>query len=126
MGDQRRSGRLPARVLLRDSDRWGAVLAGKWDVADVVTEALRLRPAVAGFMRVASESDMEWQGLQVPAGTLAFGSAVWASRDAAVFDDPHTFDPNRPGLPLPCGVGRHRCLGRHLGTIKMVGYSRQL
>ena len=107
-------------VLLRDSDRWDAVLAGKWDVADVVTEALRLRPAVAGFMRVAS-NDMEWQGLQVPAGTLAFGSAVWASRDAAVFDDPHTFDPNRPDAPLPVwGGGRHRCLGRHLGTIEMV------
>lgn len=107
-------------VLLRDSDRWDAVLAGKWDVADVVTEALRLRPAVAGFMRVAS-NDMEWQGLQVPAGTLAFGSAVWASRDAAVFDDPHSFDPNRPDAPLPVwGGGRHRCLGRHLGTIEMV------
>ena len=46
---------------------------------------------------------------------------MWASRDPAVFDDPHGFNPARTQVPLPVwGGGRHRCLGRHLGTIELV------
>lgn len=83
----------------------------------VVTEAMRVRPALPVTMRYAVE-DAEINGLAVGKGTLLMLYINSIHKDPALYPDPDTFDPDRfvgvrpdPYAWIPFGGGAHRCLG---------------
>ncbi|MGH3949680.1 MAG: cytochrome P450 [Pseudonocardiaceae bacterium] len=83
----------------------------------VITETMRLRPALPVTMRYA-EKDFVMNDVLVPTGTVVmiYINAVHKRED--VYPDPDRFDPDRflgvrpdPNTWLPFGGGAHRCLG---------------
>jgi cytochrome P450 len=94
----------------------------------VLQEALRLCPPVAGLFRVAMR-DIEIDGYRVDAESL-LGVGIWAvQRDPALWPDPLTFDPDRfePSRAkqvdrwqfLPFGAGPRSCIGDHFAMLEM-------
>lgn len=85
-----------------------------------VDEVMRLRPAVAGTLRVAT-TDVELDGVTFPEGTVVGPTIAPANRDPAVYLDPDAFDIGRqqPAPPLSFGAGPHYCLGAHLARVEL-------
>lgn len=83
----------------------------------VITETLRLRPALPATVRY-TDTDFAMNDVLVPAGTIIviYINAIHKRPDA--YPDPDRFDPDRflgvrpdPRTWLPFGGGAHRCLG---------------
>lgn len=110
-----------AERLVRHPDvleRLDASLArGEDDYLDaVITEAMRLRPALPVTMRHASK-DVVVNGLQVTKGTIVMIYINAIHKRADFYPEPERFDPERflgtradPHRWLPFGGGAHRCL----------------
>lgn len=103
---------------------WAARLPG-WHTPErhplLLKEVLRLYPP--GWMGSRRLSrPLEWEGVTLPAGTLALYSPYLTGRDPQLWADPLTFDPSRweggqkpPAWAyLPFGGGERICLGMHL------------
>jgi cytochrome P450 len=93
----------------------------------VLHEALRLCPPAAGTMR-APTRDIVVDGHLVEADTMALVSFYALHRDAALWEDPLRFDPDR-FLPerskgrsrwqyLPFGGGPRSCIGDHFAMLE--------
>ncbi|WP_018348889.1 cytochrome P450 [Longispora albida] len=79
-----------------------------------VEEILRFIPSVQFLMRIAAE-DLEFGGVEIPAGKSVLVMLGAANRDPARYPDPDTFDPSRTDVhPLSFGIGPHFCLGAAL------------
>ncbi|HEX5659019.1 MAG TPA: cytochrome P450 [Polyangiales bacterium] len=83
----------------------------------VITEALRLRPALPLTVRYAAK-EFDLNGLTVPRGTLIAIDIERVHLRPDVYPDPHAFRPERfletkPGAStfVPFGGGVHRCVG---------------
>ncbi|MCU1388799.1 MAG: cytochrome, partial [Ilumatobacteraceae bacterium] len=102
-------------------DQW-ALLAERPELAArAVDESMRFFGAVRGTGRFASE-DIEYRGALFPAGTMVMPSMSVANRDAAVFEDPATFDITREAAGqnhLTLGSGIHYCLGASLAKAEL-------
>ena len=102
-----------------------AVAAGDDDYLDaVVTEAMRVRPALPVTMRYAVE-DAVVNGLEVKKGTLLMLYINSVHKDPAIYPDPERFDPDRflgvrpdPYAWIPFGGGAHRCLGANFAMFE--------
>ncbi|MDG4765937.1 cytochrome P450 [Solwaraspora sp. WMMD406] len=109
-------------LLLRHRRFWDLLCRSPQRVPDVVRELLRFVPlnGGSGLPRVATE-DVELGGVTIRAGEAVFTSAVSANRDATVYPDPDTFDPDRrpAARHLAFGHGPHRCLGAWLSTMEL-------
>lgn len=76
-----------------------------------VTEALRFDPPNHVLTR-AAETDIDFYGHRVAAGSRALLVLAAANRDPRRFTDPATFDITRKDIrPLSFGLGPHYCLG---------------
>ena len=89
-------------------------------IPQVIEETLRWESSAPIIARVALR-DAEVGGCPIPKGTrvsLAMGSA---NRDASVYEDPDTWDPQRVSEAphLAFGWGRHVCLGMHLARLEL-------
>ncbi len=90
---------------------------GEDDYLDaVITEAMRLRPALPVTMRQASK-DVVINGLKVTKGAIVMIYINAIHKRADFYPDPERFDPERfvgtrpdPHRWLPFGGGAHRCL----------------
>ncbi|MGH8460072.1 MAG: cytochrome P450 [Stenotrophobium sp.] len=100
-------------------DKLEASLArGEDDYMDaVVTEVMRLRPALPVTLRYA-EKDFMMNDVLVPAGTIIVIYINGAHKRADIYPEPERFMPERflgvrpdPYKWLPFGGGAHRCLG---------------
>ncbi|EIW85926.1 cytochrome P450 [Coniophora puteana RWD-64-598 SS2] len=89
-----------------------------------ILECLRWRPVTTlGFAHRALK-DIIYKGMLIPEGAVVFGNHWAISRDASVYPDPHTFDPQRwltpqgeirEDLKFPSfGFGRRICPGQHI------------
>jgi cytochrome P450 len=82
-----------------------------------VEEALRWASPANHFMRHALR-DVEMAGKHIRAGEAV---VVWvgsANRDETVFDDPYTFDPDRPAnRHIAFGSGAHYCVGHSVARL---------
>jgi cytochrome P450 len=98
--------------------QWARLAEAPALAARAVEEVMRVRPAVPSIWRVATE-DIEFQGLQIPAGTFLSLFVVSANTDPHVFD-PAGFDigVERPAQ-LTFGGGLHYCLGAPLARAEM-------
>lgn len=109
----------------------GTTLARLELAGRVMREALRLHPAGVLSPREAVV-DLDLGGFRIPKGTLVLWSAHLAGRDASVWDDPLTFDPDRfLGLDderrqladaswVPFGHGRRNCIGFAAAQMELV------
>jgi cytochrome P450 PksS len=81
-----------------------------------VEEALRFRPPLPFFVRVASET-FQLRGQTIREGDVVFLGMAAANRDPAVFPEPDRFDITRELTQhkhLSLGFGAHHCLGAGL------------
>jgi cytochrome P450 len=87
-------------------------------VDDWISETLRFDPSTQAIARSTTE-DVELHGATIPARSRVLLLVGSANRDPAVFPDPDRFDPDRDvARSLSFGVGRHHCLGSHLGRLE--------
>ena len=95
-----------------------AIADGDDDYVDaVITETMRMRPALPVTLRYAVE-DVEVNGMLVPAGTVVMIYINAIQNRADIYPEPDRFNPERfvgvrpdPRTWLPFGGGAHRCLG---------------
>ena len=91
----------------------------------VCKEALRVRPVIMDVVR-KNTRDVELGGGRIEAGAYVMPSIALAHLDAATYDAPHEFRPERfldtkPGTYtwLPFGGGPRRCLGASFALMEM-------
>lgn len=99
-------------------------------VAQVFSESLRLYPSAWLIPRAAAQRDTLPSGLCIPQGCQVFLSPYRTQRDAGVFEDPLTFDPDRFDLSAPAhiphggyfpfGMGPRQCLGESVARSQAV------
>lgn len=131
-----------AQALVAEPGAWDLAAAGVgragWRYLDgLVSESLRLHPPVALPPRVVVEP-FAYGDLDVPAGNRVLISPYVTHRIAALWPDPHRFDPYRwdPSAPgyrrpgrheyLPFGGGPHRCIGARFAVAEMTVLAEQL
>jgi len=82
-------------------------------------EALRLDPPTSWIPR-RNPHEVQWRGIDVPAGAPMMLGIMAANRDPAVYDDPDRFDVKRhPQVVMTFGYGAHFCLGAHLARTEL-------
>ncbi|MDE0003596.1 MAG: cytochrome P450 [Rhodospirillaceae bacterium] len=88
-------------------------------IAEAVEEVLRLYSPVWGIARTATR-DTEIDGQAIAAGERVMMLFASADRDGEQFPEPDSFVLGRePNLHVAFGVGRHRCLGKHLARLEV-------
>ena len=119
------------RLLGENPGEWRAVKSDPSRIDRVVEETLRLSTPTQGMWRIVTR-DVELGGVHIPAGSRLVVVYSAANRDPAVFDEPDSFDPDRPELKehLAFGKGIHYCLGANLsrleGRVALEELSRRL
>lgn len=88
-------------------------------IEPVIEETLRLRPPFFGFYRRARK-DVEVAGVPIAAGDDVYMGWAAANRDPRQFDDPETFDADRPNCRhFSFGFGIHICPGAPLARMEL-------
>lgn len=87
---------------------------------NTVEEILRTETPSAGLWRAVTR-DVEWGGVNIPAGSLVILRYAAANRDERVFDDPEQFDICRRNADdhIAFGQGTHFCPGAMLARKEM-------
>jgi cytochrome P450 len=100
-------------------DQW-ALLAEQPELAEqAVEECMRFAPTIGIAPRMAAET-FEFEGFEIPAGTLVSLSTSSANYDPAAFVEPETFDITAVREPIfTFGGGPHYCLGASLARAEM-------
>jgi cytochrome P450 len=105
-------------ALLTHPEHLEAVRASRPALVHAIEEGLRWEPPITSLIRTATV-DTSLGGVAIKAGDGINVSIASANRDPAKFDDPTTFNPNRPGLShMTFGYGPHICLGMHLARME--------
>jgi cytochrome P450 len=107
--------------LLTRLDQWAALTvdpAGRVDAT--VEEIMRLgAPGDLGLLRYA-KTDVDVAGVTINRGDAVILSVNSANRDASVYTDAETFDPDRPERNhLGFGHGMHFCIGASLARTEL-------
>ncbi len=108
------------RALSKPAIEWDDLLEVK-DHVLAIQEVLRRYPPLSTIPRMAT-ADFEWQGYQIPAGTMVVIYPIHTHHLDAWWSDPYRFDPDRfaegreehkrhSHSYLPFGGGNHMCLG---------------
>ena len=107
------------RCLLPRRDQWGALCADPSLAASAVEETLRFESSQISWRRVTTR-DTTLGGIDLAAGTKLFLNFAAANHDAAIFDEPETFDINRQkaNRHISFGKGIHFCLGAALARME--------
>lgn len=108
------------KLLATHPEQWAALQADPSRAPAVTEEVLRLATPTQGMFRLVTR-DTEIDGVPVPKGARLLVVYSSANRDPSVFDDPDTFDPDRPNLKehFAFGKGIHFCLGAPLSRLEM-------
>ncbi|KUI27477.1 cytochrome P450 [Mycobacterium sp. GA-2829] len=85
------------------------------DIPNFIEECLRFESPIKGDFRLARATTTVG-GVEIPAGTTLMVHLGAANRDPRIFDNPGTFDPDRPNARRHIGFGRgeHSCIGAPL------------
>jgi cytochrome P450 len=105
-------------MFLEHPGQWGRLAEAPALAARAVEEVMRVRPAVPAIWRVTTE-DVDFSGLQIPAGTCLSLFVASANTDPRVFG-PDGFDIDVERLAqLTFGGSLHYCLGAPLARVEM-------
>jgi len=109
-----------AWMLLEHPDQLALVRADPALVANAGEEAMRLVTPVAFMERWTTADDTALGDVVLGRGEFVGVSALAASRDPAVFEDPGRFDVRRENARrhLSFSYGEHHCLGFHLARLQ--------
>ena len=104
--------------LLEEPELW-EMLCNEPDKIDAaIEESLRFDPPVLGLYRNTTV-DVQLHDQIIPAGSKVFVNYAAANRDGTVFDQPDTFDFNRPTKRhMAFGLGVHFCLGAPMARLE--------
>jgi cytochrome P450 len=107
------------RRLLEQPERWERLVADPSLIPGAVDEILRFDPSVPVWRRV-TKKPVTLGGVDLPEGAKLFLWLAAAGRDADVFAEPDTFDPERDNArrTLAFGRGIHFCIGSALGRLE--------
>ena len=102
----------------RHPDQWRALLDDPAKGPGAVEEVLRYW-APSQYQGRFSHAESTWHGTTIPEGVPVLLITGAANRDERAYDDPDTFDIERPAiLPLGLGHGLHACLGAALARLE--------
>ncbi len=88
-------------------------------MGSAVEEILRFLPPVHGTKMNYAREDVDIGGVTISKGEVAVPLLACANRDAAVFENPDTFDITRdPNKHLSFSQGNHFCLGAFLARME--------
>lgn len=92
----------------------------------IISETLRLRPAVLTLLPHEAATDCELHGYNIPAGTILLVNAYAIHMDPAAWEAPEEFRPERfehggaeGKFMIPFGMGRRGCPGESLAMRTM-------
>lgn len=106
-------------ALLRDPELLERVRADRTLLKPAIEESLRWEPTDPMFSRWVAE-DTSLAGVDIPKGSVVHLCLGAANRDPARWDDPDTYDIDRPLRPSQgFGSGPHICLGMHVARAEM-------
>jgi cytochrome P450 len=107
------------RLLAEHPDQWQRVRDDPTRIDAVVEETLRLSTPTQGMWRIVTR-DTQLGGVALPAGSRIMIVFSSANRDAALFERPDEFDPDRDNLRLSLAFGKgiHFCLGANLSRLE--------
>lgn len=114
--------------LARSPDLFSRLKADPDSVAPLVTEeGIRYASAVRHFIRTAVE-DTELGGKTIRKGDSVILWYPSGSRDEDIFDDPHSFNIDRPRdkRHAAFGHGAHMCLGMHLARQEITAFLKAI
>ena len=98
-------------LLLERPELLERIRADRTLVGKAIDEAVRYEP-VATFKAREAARDVEIQGVTIPKGSIVSMVIQTANRDPDVFEDPDTFNIDRPNRPsFGFGYGVHMCIG---------------
>lgn len=101
--------------LLSHPEQLGRLRRDRTLIKGAINESLRLEPAATWVDRYTT-TDVKLGSVSIPAGELVSISLLGANRDPDVFENPDTFDIDRPNLAqhVTFVQGPHACLGLHV------------
>lgn len=98
-----------------ETDQWEEIAQHPEWAPQVVEEGMRMFPVVLVLTRVVVGDDYVFDGVHLPAGTIARLNLLASTRDPDRFDDADRFDVHRPrNHTTPFGQGLHKCIGHAL------------
>lgn len=105
-------------AMLKDPALFERVKADRSLVPVMLKEAMRWESPVSTVMRETT-CETEIAGVTLEKGTAVLCHIGSANRDERQFEDPDTFNMDRPDNdPIPFGYGRHYCAGSHLAKLE--------
>lgn len=100
------------------------MIKGKWSyIYNILKETLRLNGPAAVFNRPAVK-DISFDGFEVKAGTMVWGSQYVTQRSPYVWKEPDRFMPERWDSPVPPGaffpftLGQRMCVGNNFAYLE--------
>lgn len=106
------------RALLEHPDQLRMLIDDPALIDDCVEEGLRHDSPAQWMLRTAT-TDVDIEGITIPAGATVLGLIGSANRDEAVFADPDRFVLDRPTRDhLAFGHGAHYCLGAAVARLE--------
>jgi cytochrome P450 len=105
--------------LVHNPDTWEDIAAGTTPADAAVTETLRLYPPLHTTVRFAVRQ-LTLNATTIPEESNVHLLLAAANRDPTVFDQPNTWQTNRPAQPIHSfGGGPHACVGAQLALSEM-------
>lgn len=103
------------QLLAEDSALQARLRTNPAALSNFIEECLRFESPIKGDFRLAAATTTIG-GVEIPAGTTLMVHLGAANRDPRIFDNPGTFDPDRPNARRHIGFGRgvHSCIGAPL------------
>ena len=107
------------QCLLPRRDVWDRVRADPALIPNAIEEVLRYNSSQISWRRVTT-CDTTVGAYDVPAGTSIFMNFASANRQGDIWDDPNTFDIDRPNANrhISFGKGVHYCLGARFAKVE--------
>ena len=108
-----------AYYFARFPDQWNILRDDPALVANAVEELVRMTTPIRAFSRYVTQ-DTTISGVDLPGGARVIAVYASANRDAAVWEDPDTFNVRRiVRKHVGFGHGVHTCMGLHLARLEL-------